>query len=111
MLIAFFCLTLATLANSFANILLKKASTIQAATLLETYLNPLFIGGLFLFGLNLLFYSRSLKDLPLATAYPLLVGGSLIIVTCVAHFWLKEPLLMQHVAGIGLIMAGLYLVV
>lgn len=105
------CLALATLANSFANILMKKANTEEYSTPLGLYFSPLFLGGIALFGINLLMYSRSLKNFPLAVAYPILVGGSLILVTFIAHFWLKEPVTIQQLSGIALIMGGLYLVV
>jgi len=109
--IAILCLTLATLANAFANVLMKKASAGEYSNALGVYLSPLFIGGMVLFGLNMLFYTRALKNFPLATAYPILVGGSLTIVALVAYFWLKEPLTAQHLIGIALIITGLCLVV
>ena len=65
MSLAILCLTLATLANAFANVLLKKASTGVFSNALGVYFSPLFVGGMVLFGLSMLLYTRALKNFPL----------------------------------------------
>ena len=110
--IATFALIVAILANAFANILLKCANMLAegATSPLAVYLSPWFLAGMTLFGINMLFYTRALKTMPLAIAYPRLVGGSLLVVTLAAYFWLKEPISPVQFAGMALIMLGIILV-
>ena len=103
-------LVAAILANSAANILIKKAGMSSAGGL-SLYLNVWFIGGLGLFGLNLLAYTYALKTISLSVAYPLLIGGSLLIITWIAHQNSGEVLAPQHYAGIALILLGATLIV
>jgi len=98
----------AILFNSLANFLMKKASGGHSV---DALLQPFFMAAVLCFGMNLIFYSRSLKGLPLSLAYPVLVGGSLLLVTLVSWYFGEEVVDARRIAGIGLLILGLLLLV
>jgi|GEM_PF-4176200 multidrug transporter EmrE-like cation transporter len=102
-------LTIAILANCAANLLVKKACAYGSG--LALYLNPYFLSGVALFGVNLVAYTFSLKAIPLTVVYPILVGGSLFCLSIFAHFGLGEALTWPRIAGMALIVSGVTLVV
>ena len=104
--VATFCLLLAIFSNAFANLLLKKASANVYVSNYDMYLSSTFIAGMAFFGLNMIAYSRALKNYPLGIAYPLLVGGSLIMVVLMANFFLGESIPLKNIIGIALILIG-----
>jgi multidrug transporter EmrE-like cation transporter len=103
-------LAVAILANSLANVLIKRSSGVHGSGL-QLYLNRWFVGGCALFGINLLFYTYALKSLPLSCAYPLMVGGTLMLVTLFACLEFGEPMSLLRVSGMGFILLGATLVV
>jgi multidrug transporter EmrE-like cation transporter len=60
-------------------------------------------------GLGLLFYTAALTGLPLAIAYPILVGGSMMVVTGTAALFFRERIGGRAIAGIALIVIGIVL--
>ncbi|MDV6237283.1 cation transporter [Leptospira ellisii] len=103
--------------NALANILIKASSLGDVASkpegvsgILQTVLNPIFIGGLASFGLALLGYRFVLgKGLKLSLAYPVFTSAGFIIVLIVSSFAFKERLSWSQWAGIVLILAGVWL--
>ncbi len=109
-------LSLAILFNSLANVALKfptKTGALEPATTFKMiriiFLNKFFFLGIFLFGLNFLAYTLSLRSLRLSTAYPILIGGSVVLITILSIVWLKESFSFLQVAGIIFILAGIAL--
>lgn len=71
---------------------------------------PLFDIGVLLYGLASLVWFRIVSTENLNSSYPLLVSLTFILVTLGATFVFKEPLTLQKIAGIGVILFGIILV-
>lgn len=97
---AWLCLMLAVLCSTGGNSLAKLAGSAagRPATL---------AAGAALFGTGLLFYTQALSALPLALAYPMLVGASMVGVSLVAVWRFGERISAAHAAGMALVLAGL----
>ncbi|MBU3563633.1 multidrug efflux SMR transporter [Polynucleobacter sp. Tro8-14-1] len=107
---AWVCLGAAILSNGGANILIKKSSTGAYADQLSIYYSPIFIAGIILFGANLLFYAQALRSIPLSSAYPALVGGSLLIVNCISVLYFGEMPSIRQVFGMLLVAVGIWFI-
>ncbi len=94
---AFFC-------SGFANALSKRASHLQGRPRVWGLLVA--IG---CFGFGLILYALALTGIPLGIAYPVLIGGSVTLVTVLAITWFKERVSMRQGIGIALILVGLVL--
>jgi multidrug transporter EmrE-like cation transporter len=105
---AWVSLALAIVLLNAGNLLLDevaKASGIELAL----FLSPLFVAAIGCLGLAFLFYVRSLARLPLAVAYPVMVGLSMIVVAVANHYWHK-PLATVQLAGVALLFCGVVLI-
>lgn len=91
------------------NIMLKKSSALPAATLIGTYLNGYFLAGLVFYAINLLLFSRSLTQLPVSAAYPVLAGVSFLSLALAGAAFLNEPVSRAHILGMTAILVGVYL--
>ena len=69
-----------------------------------------FLIGLSLFGLNLIFYSRALKDMQLSVAYPILVSASVLSVFAISYVVLNESFSQTKLIGGVLIIGGIVLI-
>ena len=110
-------LVIALIFNALANILMKLANvkgiTDHNCTLTEriinVYLSWPFIGGIVLFGLNLLCYTFALSKLSLSIAYPIMVGSGFVIIGISSYFIFGERLTYVQIAGTFLILMGVIL--
>ena len=101
-------LALAIVLLNAGNLLLDevaKASGIELAL----FLSPRFVAAMGCLGLAFVFYVRSLAHLPLAVAYPVMVGVSMIVVAVANHYW-HHPLGPVQLAGVGLLFLGVVLI-
>lgn len=111
-------LTIALIFNALANILMKLANIRcelpSEPTFFDKftalYLSWPFLGGLVLFGLNLLFYTQALAKMNLSVAYPIMVGTGFAIIGVTSYFLFQERLSLLQVTGIVLILIGVTLV-
>lgn len=101
-------LLVAALLNACANLLLKRSSIGTEG--LGQYLSVFFLVGIALFGLNVVIYAKALQGIPVAFAYPVLVGLGFILVVFGAHFWFQEQITLQKLVGVSVILAGVVLV-
>lgn len=69
-----------------------------------------FIVAIACLGSAFLFYVRSLAKLPLAVAYPVMVGLSMIIVAIANHFWGTRALSSAQVTGAVVLFFGVVLI-
>ena len=72
--------------------------------------NPWIIGGVVCFGLNLAAYSYALTKFPVSMAYPIMVSVGYAIIICGAAVWFSERLNVWQWVGVGVILAGVWLV-
>ena len=100
-------LAFAIVFNTMANILIKK-STFQEEGI-DTFLTLNFLLGVFLFGLNLVFYTIALKTLHVSIGYPVLVGVSIAGVTAISIVSLGEKITVPHSIGLLLIVLGVFI--
>ena len=80
------------------------------SSLLVLAQQPLFVGGVLLYGLAALIWFHILSIEPLSTSYPLLVALTFLLVTGGAVALFHEAASIQKIAGIGIILLGIVLV-
>jgi multidrug transporter EmrE-like cation transporter len=112
---AYLYLLLAFSINALASILLKLDAAGPSLSLergIGAALSEhrMLIAGLAAFGANVILYWLALKSLPLSVAYPVMVGGSFIIVLGYAALALREGVSFAQILGYALIFAGILLV-
>ena len=90
--------------------LLLDSTAKDAGITLDLFLSPVFVLAIASLGLAFLFYVRSLAQLKLAVAYPVMVGLSMIIVAVANHFWLGPPLTLPQLLGILVLFLGIVLI-
>jgi|TARA_X000000950_G_C13821894_1_gene622264 multidrug transporter EmrE-like cation transporter len=98
----------AGLLSTGANVLIKH-SVNQGLTIF-LLINPYFILGLILFGLNLLFFIFALKDLDVSRSYPFLASVSFVSLQAASIFFLGEQISIYALLGIVFIIFGIYLI-
>ncbi len=111
-------LVLAILFNAFANIMMKYgvkmrpiATDAGIGGLVSSYLtNYRLMLGIFFFGIALVFYSKTLERMSLSLAYPAMTSSGILIVTFWSLAFFGERLSLWQWAGVGLIIAGLWLI-
>jgi small multidrug resistance pump len=108
-------LVVAMTLNAAANILLKigamRLGDFQAPGLIGRLATDYYLlAGLFLFGLNVVFYFVALTRLNLSVAYPIMVAGGIVIVVLVSVFALQEVVTPLQAWGLALLVLGIALV-
>jgi multidrug transporter EmrE-like cation transporter len=108
-------LTVALTLNATANLLMKmgadRLGPFEGPGMLKSILTNYFlVGGVVLFGLNIVFYVAALTRMNLSIAYPVMMAGGVLIVVSVSVVYFRESLTLAQVLGILLLMAGLILV-
>lgn len=108
-------LTVALTLNATANLLMKmgadRLDAGEGAGLLKGILtNYYLVGGVILFGLNIIFYVAALTRLNLSVAYPVMMAGGVLIVVSVSVLYFRESLTLAQMFGILLLIAGLVLI-
>lgn len=113
-LIVAFCL------NAIANIVLKVSATSEQKVSIDVFsggalLNLvkekyLFIIGILLFALNVVFYYASLRTIPLSIGYPIMVTMSVVIINSYAYFFLRESITALQIVGYVAIVIGISMV-
>jgi multidrug transporter EmrE-like cation transporter len=76
----------------------------------EMFFDLGFIAAVACLGASFFAYVKALASLPLAVAYPVMVGISLIIVAVVGWLWLGVALDARHLIGIAAVFAGVTLI-
>jgi multidrug transporter EmrE-like cation transporter len=68
-----------------------------------------FASGLVLGGINVLFFTKALKDLQLSIAYPVFSGACIFLIALFSHAIFGERISTTHVAGAAVIVLGIAL--
>jgi multidrug transporter EmrE-like cation transporter len=71
---------------------------------------PTFDVGVALYGLASLVWFRIVSTESLSSSYPVLVSITFLMVTAGAGFFFREPLQVQKLVGIGVVLAGIILI-
>ncbi len=112
-------LATALVLNATANIMVKYSATkiipappgAPIVTRALTLLQPVFLLGLFLFAMNVFAYQGALRTLKISVAYPIMVSGGYILILLASWFLFRERIGTVQIAGIVLILGGIWLVV
>jgi multidrug transporter EmrE-like cation transporter len=70
---------------------------------------PYIMSGMVCYAISLVVWIMALSRAPVSVAYPMLSIGY-VINAVIAYYWLGEPLAMQKMLGIGIIIIGVVLV-
>jgi multidrug transporter EmrE-like cation transporter len=70
---------------------------------------PYIMSGMACYAISLVVWIMALSRAPVSVAYPMLSIGY-VINAVIAYYWLGEPLAMQKMLGIGIIIIGVVLV-
>ena len=68
-----------------------------------------FASGLILGGINVLFFTKALKDIPLSIAYPVFSGACIFLMTLFSHVLFGERISITHMVGAAVIVVGIAL--
>ncbi len=108
-------LIVALVVNALANVILKmhaqQTKDVASANMIAWMQNHwlLFIA-IALFAGNVFAYNNALSRLPLSLAYPIMVGGGLLVITLISLMYFKEPIQLKEYAGMVLILIGIVLI-
>jgi small multidrug resistance pump len=103
-------LLLSIIFNASANYVLKAYVVEKSHSILDMISSlPIYLAVIF-FGINFLFYAKSLQTLKISTAYPVVVGMSAVIIIFLSFMFLNERLSLVQICGVGLIIAGVALI-
>jgi len=69
----------------------------------------LFASGLILGGINILFFTRALKDINLSIAYPVFSGGCIFFTVILSHVIFGEKMSVINIVGAAVVVAGIAL--
>jgi multidrug transporter EmrE-like cation transporter len=108
-------LTVALTLNATANLLMKmgadRLAGVESSGMIKGILtNHFLIGGVILFGFNIVFYVAALTRMNLSIAYPVMMAGGVLIVVSVSVLYFRESLTLAQITGILFLIAGLILV-
>jgi multidrug transporter EmrE-like cation transporter len=106
---AWIMLTIAIILLNGGNLILESVYNGRALSL-EMFFQPGLFGALAFLGISFAFYSRALAVLPLAVAYPIMVGVTLLIVGVAGYLWLDVDLDALQVIGMAVVFAGVTLI-
>jgi len=70
----------------------------------------IFTAGLILGGINVLCFTRALKDINLSIAYPIFSGTSIFLMVILSYFIFGEKISAMNIAGAGVIVLGIALI-
>ncbi len=89
----------------------QAGASLSLLSMVKTALvNPWIIGGMICGILNLATYTFALRKFPVSTAYPIMTGISYVIIIGGAAVWFSERLNAWQIAGMVLIIAGVWMV-
>lgn len=108
-------LSIAFLLNASANILLKlqseKGFVFKGLKWYELITNNwIFLTGIFLFAINVVFYFLALKNIQLSVAYPVMVIMSFLLINSYAFFFIGEKINFMQFIGYILLIIGILLI-
>jgi small multidrug resistance pump len=86
--------------NTIAQTLLKLGAG-------QNPLNLYLLGGICSYGLSTVFYILVLGKLNLSTAYPIVIGLTIVVTTIIGAVVLREKVLVTQWIGVGLLLSGI----
>ncbi|NEO84357.1 MAG: EamA family transporter [Spirulina sp. SIO3F2] len=101
---------LAGLNNCLGSLLLKQSRLVATDNSLASLLfSPWFIGGLCVYGINVVLFAKALEKLPVSAAYPVLAGLGFALIAIAGNYFFEERLGLMQYIGMGVIFVGIIL--
>jgi multidrug transporter EmrE-like cation transporter len=107
---------LAALMTTAANLCLRKGlaqsskSMVGIQRLISLLNDSVFVVGILLYGLAMLPWLKVVSMEPVASAYPVLVGLTFVLLLIGAALFINEPISLKKIIGTFLILAGITIV-
>lgn len=102
---------LAIVLNVSAQLSIKFAGQrTQGDSLLQQFTSPWLLGALALYGLSFVLTVRIYAVNALSVAAPVMAACTFVLIYVLSYALLREPITLAKVGGLGLIVAGIYLV-
>jgi multidrug transporter EmrE-like cation transporter len=105
---AAYWVVIAVFCNVGAQVALKMGATTELGRW-QTWLSPAIIIGLGLYGLSFILTIGIYAQYPLSVISPLMAGAIFMLITLASALLFAEPLTLQKVGGIALIVSGIAL--
>lgn len=108
-------IVLSIFCSALAQIMLKlgmgrvQIDAINLPSLISLFLNPFIVAGMALYVTAMLIWLYVLKHVNVSYAYPFTALG-FVLVVAIGYFGLKEQVTALQLAGMGLIIAGIFLI-
>ena len=107
---AWIYVVLAGLNSTIGNLLLKKSSNVIGVTIWNFIpFNIWFMSGLMFYCQNVILFTKALKTLEVAAAYPVLAGISFSLLPVASFILFNERLTSIRYIGIVVVLFGIYL--
>lgn len=100
---------LGILFNGGASVALKVGMSKPHESMMDLAANVWLWSGMVLYVLAFGIYAKALQMLPLNLAHPVMTGGAIVTVSLASWLWLSEAWSLPRVAGVGLMLAGMFL--
>ncbi|MEB3882978.1 SMR family transporter [Lyngbya sp. CCY1209] len=101
-------LMLAAVNNCIGSLLLKKSRLVATDPgLLALLFSPWFIGGIMVYGINVILFARALDKLPVSTAYPIFAGIGFSLIAIAGNVLFGERFELNQWVGLATIFAGI----
>lgn len=106
---AIYAVAIAILCNVSAQVSLKMGASTEL-TRWQIWLSPPILIGLALYGLSFVLTIRIYASYPLSVISPVMAGAIFSLVTLASVVFFAEPITLQKIGGIALIVAGMALI-
>lgn len=101
-------LILAAINNCVGSLLLKKSRLVATdPSLLTLLLSVWFIGGIMVYGVNVILFAKALEQLPVSIAYPIFAGISFTLIAIAGNLLFGERFDFNQWIGLSLIFTGI----
>ena len=101
-------LILAAVNNCMGSLLLKKSRLVATDPgLLALLFSPWFLGGIMVYGVNVILFAKALEKLPISTAYPIFAGIGFSLIAIAGNVLFGERLEFHQLIGLATIFAGI----
>jgi multidrug transporter EmrE-like cation transporter len=95
---------LAGVNSCIGNVLLKmsRVRLPEGAGVLDQFLSPYFVAGMFFYGVNVALFAKALDRIPVAIGYPVLATSGFALLAIVSYFVFGERMSMLQILGLFL---------
>jgi multidrug transporter EmrE-like cation transporter len=81
---------------------MSRVRLLEGAGLLDQFLSPYFIAGVFFYVVNVVLFAKALDEIPVAVGYPVLATSGFALLAIVSYFVFGERMSMLQILGLFL---------